>query len=118
VCVLPTLKREGLPRAVIEGMAYGVTPVVTSAGGSKELVVDGESGLVIEPASAAAISGAVNYLAADPGRNRAMGQAARQRIASHFSVEATVEKTLALYRELIADGRPGGRPAAGAGPVG
>ncbi len=118
VCVLPTLKREGLPRAVIEGMAYGVTPVVTSAGGSKELIVDGESGLVIEPASAAAISGAVNFLAADPGRNRAMGQAARHRISSHFSVKATVEKTLALYRELIADGRPGGRSAARAGSVG
>src|SRR5262245_4815586 len=49
VFVLPTLRREGLPRAVIEAMCYRTTPVVTDVGGSPELVVNGESGIVVPP---------------------------------------------------------------------
>ena len=45
VFVLPSTKREGLARSLIEAMAYGVAPVVTDCGGSPELVVDGVSGL-------------------------------------------------------------------------
>ena len=56
VSVLPALKREGLPKTVIEAMAYGVPPVVTNVGGSPELVADGVSGLVVPPGDAAALA--------------------------------------------------------------
>ncbi|WP_228141634.1 glycosyltransferase [Marinobacter sp. X15-166B] len=49
VFVLPSTEREGLPRAVIEAMAYGTTPLVTAVGGMPELVEDGVSGLVVPP---------------------------------------------------------------------
>ena len=52
VFVLPSTKREGLARSLIEAMAYGVAPVVTDCGGSPELVVDGVSGLVVPVADA------------------------------------------------------------------
>jgi len=49
----PAIKREGLPKAIIEGMVYQVTPIVTKTGGNPELVEHGVSGLVIETGSAA-----------------------------------------------------------------
>lgn len=101
VFCLPSTKREGLARAIIEAMAYRVPPVVTDSGGSPELVVDGTSGLVVPPSDAAAIAKAIEKLYRDPGLRRRMGDAARERIATDFRNEDTVKKTVALYEELI-----------------
>jgi len=60
--VLPSTKREGLPKTVIESMAYGVAPIVSDSGGSAELVVDGESGIVVAPGDAAALAAAIERL--------------------------------------------------------
>ncbi len=49
IAVLPSLRREGLPRAIIEAMIGGVVPIVTDSGGSPELVQDGKSGFVVPP---------------------------------------------------------------------
>ena len=100
-CILPAVKREGLPKAIIEGMVHRVTPIVTNTGGSPELIEPGVSGLIIEPASAGAISEAIGYLAGNPVQNHAMGIAAQARIQRDFNTAATVEQTLALYRELL-----------------
>ena len=100
---LPSLKREGLARAIIEAMCYRVPPVVTDSGGSPELVVDGVSGLVVPPNDAAALAAAFEKLFRDPALRRSMGEAARERIASDFRNEDTVRKTIALYEELVPD---------------
>ena len=100
-CILPAIKREGLPKAIIEGMVNRVTPIVTNSGGSPELVEQGVSGLIIEAASAAAISKAIGQLARNPKKNREMGLAAQTRIEKEFNSVTTVEQTLALYRELL-----------------
>jgi glycosyltransferase involved in cell wall biosynthesis len=101
-CILPSLKREGLPKSVIEGMAYGLPAVVTDSGGSPELVEHGVSGLIVPPGSARAIAEAVTALRSDPERCRRMGIAARKRIEEHFSISVTIDKTYRLYRELAA----------------
>lgn len=100
VCVLPSIRREGLPKTVMEGMAYGVPPIVTDSGGSPELIEHGVSGLIVEPGSVEALAGAILELYGDDTRRRAMGAAARERMAREFTVERTVEQTLRLYREL------------------
>ena len=100
-CILPAIKREGLPKAIIEGMVHRVTPIVTNTGGSPELIVPGVSGLIIEAASARAISEAIGFLARNPEQNRKMAMAAQARIQRDFNTSATVEQTLALYRELL-----------------
>ncbi|MFV2032195.1 MAG: glycosyltransferase family 4 protein [Gammaproteobacteria bacterium] len=104
-CILPAIKREGLPKAIIEGMVHRVTPIVTNTGGSPELIEPGVSGLVIEPASTGAISEAIGYLARNPVQNHEMGIAAQARIERDFNTVATVEQTLALYRELLQSGQ-------------
>ena len=98
---LPSTKREGLARAIIEAMAYRVPCVVTNCGGSPELVVDGECGYVVPIKDARALAGAFEKLYRDPELRKRMGEAARERIGTHFRNEDTVRKTIALYEELV-----------------
>lgn len=100
---LPSKKREGLPRSVIEAMSYGVAPVVTDSGGSPELVVDGESGIVVESCNPQSIAAGIVRLYGDRELCARMGRAARERIATHFRIEDTIDNTYALYNELIAE---------------
>ena len=101
VFVLPSTKREGLARSLIEAMAYGVAPVVTNCGGSPELVEHGASGLVVPVADAAALAAAIGRLHDDTELRTRLGAAARERIARDFRIEDTIAKTLALYRSLV-----------------
>jgi glycosyltransferase involved in cell wall biosynthesis len=99
--ILPSIRREGLPKTVIEAMAYGVPPVVTDTGGSAELVIDGDCGLVVPPADPVALARAIRRLYENRAEARRMGDRARQRIDEHFNVRQTIEKTLAMYRNLL-----------------
>ncbi|MCF8052304.1 MAG: glycosyltransferase family 4 protein [Desulfobacterales bacterium] len=103
--VLPAVKREGLPKVIIEAMAYGTVPIVTDSGGSPELIEDGISGLIVPPRDAFAIAGAVSYLYHHPERRNEMGRHARKRIQKDFRIEDTIERTLFLYRQLLAEHR-------------
>ena len=99
----------------LEAMACE-TPVVASAvGGIPEIVVPGETGLLVpfEPAGgdspeprdpdafSRALAAAVNELMADPERRAAMGVAARERVLAHFSWRRIAEETLGFYEELL-----------------
>ena len=103
VFCLPSVKREGLARAIIEAMAYGVPPVVTDSGGSPELVVDGQSGFVVPVRDAMALARAFEKLYRDAALRARLGQAARERIRTDFDNAETVRRTVALYRELVPD---------------
>jgi glycosyltransferase involved in cell wall biosynthesis len=100
VFVLASKEREGLPRAVIESMVYGVTPVVTAVGGMPELVEDGVSGLIVPPRDPAALSSAIERLYRDRRLLSEMGRAASDRIASQFHTSRTIEETGKLYQSL------------------
>jgi glycosyltransferase involved in cell wall biosynthesis len=107
VFCLPSTRREGLSRALIEAMAYGVPPVVTDSGGSPELVVDGECGIVVPADDSRAIADAIERLNRDADLRTRLGNAARARIATDFRNEETVEKTIALYESLVGAGGAG-----------
>lgn len=100
VTVLPSLRREGLPRAIIEAMIGGVVPIVTNSGGSPELVVHGESGFVVEPGESGPIRDAILKLYNDRELHRRMSDAAVARIKNDFTVEKTAAETIALYEEI------------------
>ena len=101
VCILPALKREGLPKAIIEGMVYAVAPIVTDSGGSPELIEHGKSGLIIPPGSVQAIADAISRLHANREECEQMGSAAQNRIQQDFHTSKTVEQTFAVYREIL-----------------
>lgn len=99
--ILPAIKREGLPKAVIEAMVYKVPPIVTDSGGSPELIIQNESGIIIPPADSKAIADAIMYLYEHPEERIQMGEQAQIRIRDYFKNSTTIEKTLDLYKELL-----------------
>jgi glycosyltransferase involved in cell wall biosynthesis len=101
--VLPATKREGLPKTIIESMGLGITPIATNTGGNPELIVDGESGLIVPTNDAVALARAITQVAEDPELNRSMGIQARQRIATHFNLEQSVEGHRRVYESLVSD---------------
>jgi len=100
---LPSLEREGLPRAVIEAMAYGTPAIVSDTGGNPELVQNGVSGFSVRAGSADQLSEAIYKIFRDPELCKSMGIAAKERIDRHFNNQTTVDETLALYKEVMAE---------------
>lgn len=100
IFVMPSLEREGLPRAVIEAMAQRIPVIVSAVGGMPELVADGTCGYVVPPADPRALADAIRKLASDAQLRQRMGNAAYERIATTFSIQRTVERTLDLYHEV------------------
>ncbi|MDZ7758968.1 MAG: glycosyltransferase family 4 protein [Desulfovermiculus sp.] len=100
--IMPSTKREGLSRAVIEAMARGTPPIVTDVGGLPELVIHGQSGIVVKPEDAYGIAEAILRLAQNPEEKRRMGVNARQRIQEHFHIQQTVSQTRSLFEHLMA----------------
>jgi len=80
------LEAEGFGIVFLEAAACGVAAVAGRSGGSHEAVVDGETGLVVEP-NAVAVRAALERLLADPGERAAMGAAGRARVVAGFSHE-------------------------------
>jgi alpha-maltose-1-phosphate synthase len=113
VFVCPSIY-EPLGIVNLEAMACGAAVVATRTGGIPEVVVDGETGLLVpleigdpatrEPADpeafSSALAAAVNQLLAEPARAQAFGQAGRERAVSSFSWAAIADQVSALYAEL------------------
>jgi colanic acid/amylovoran biosynthesis glycosyltransferase len=89
--------REGFGVACLEAMAHGRPVVASGVGGLLDLVVNGETGILVEPGNVQALRAALERLLADPGLRRRMGDAGRRRAAKHFSWSAVTRKTLAVY---------------------
>mgnify|MGYP002622441038 CR=1 FL=1 len=101
VTVLPSLRREGLPRGVIEAMIGGTVPIVTNSGGSPELVEDGRSGYVVPPGEAQPITDRIVEMYRDRELHARLAEGARTRIRSDFTVEKTARETIDVYRQIV-----------------
>lgn len=97
--VLPSYS-EGLPYALLEGMAAGATPIATPVGAIADVVADGVHGLLVPPRNADAIAAAIGRLAADRACLARMSVACRKRIASAYSIERLAAELGSLYSEL------------------
>lgn len=90
VCVLCSSK-EGLPRVVLEAMLAGKPVIGSDVTGTREVVVNEETGLLYAYGDIPALTAALRRLQADPLLRRAMGEAGRRRVVEQFSIEAYVE---------------------------
>lgn len=104
--VLPSLA-EHFGRVIIEAMAMGKAIVATNAGGVPEIVVHGETGLLVPPGQPKALAEAVVRLLEDPARAGRLGVAGRRRAKDTFSLSQHVGAVEALYSEVL--GRVHGR---------
>ena len=82
--------------SVIEAMLTGLPVVATAIRGPREQVVDGETGLLVPPATVAPLAAALNRLATDPPLRAAMGAAGRARAQALYDEGAVAARTLAL----------------------
>src|SRR6266436_5975577 len=87
----------------LESMACE-TPVVASAvGGILEVVVDGETGLLVEPGRPDALAAALTRVLENPALGRSMGRAGRRRVEERFTWARVAERTEQVYADAIAD---------------
>lgn len=98
VFLLPSLQ-EGLGVAALEAMAAGRAVIGSRVGGLGEVIVDGETGLLVPPGDATALAAAIITLAGDPARRQQMGRAGAARVAAHYTMARMAAGTLACYEE-------------------
>ena len=96
---LPSLN-EGMGRVLVEAMAVGLPIVATRVGGIPDLVKHGENGLLVPPADAAALGGAITELLMDKAARKRMGENGR-RMCRAYSAEAMLEQINTLYLRLL-----------------
>jgi glycosyltransferase involved in cell wall biosynthesis len=99
IFALPSVS-EGMPIAIMEAMAVGLPVVATAVDGTPELVVDGQTGILVPSGDPSAFANALRPLIADAELRRALGQAGRQRVDSGFSDSSMAAATDRLYRQL------------------
>ena len=100
--VLPSLS-EGLPLALLEAMSARKPVVGTAVGGVPEVIVDGETGLIVPPKDAPALAHKIVFLLTHPDEAMRLGRLARLRVEEQFSVSSMVRGYEDLYARCVAD---------------
>jgi glycosyltransferase involved in cell wall biosynthesis len=93
---------EGSPLVLMEYMEAACSVVATRVGGVPDIVVDGETGLLVPPGDPDRLAEAIARLLEDPASARGMGEAGRRRRRDEFDLSRTVREVEALYEELYA----------------
>ena len=103
-------RQEGLPIAVLEGMASGLALVATAVGAVPTVVVDGRTGVLVPAEDAGSLAAGIMKLLRDPAKRKRLGGAARQLIEEEYSAARMTMDYLRVYEEAIAAcaARPGG----------
>ncbi len=91
---------EGMPNALMEAMAAGLPCVATAVSAAPELIDDGTHGILVQPKEPDLLATAILQLAEDKQAADRLGQAARQRIFSEFTLENTAQKTISVYQKV------------------
>jgi glycosyltransferase involved in cell wall biosynthesis len=110
IFVQPSKKPEPFGLSLVEAMAHGLPCVATDAGGPRDIVVDGATGLLVPPGDAAALAGAIERLWTDGALRARLGTAAATDVRRRFSIDATATQVLGVYREALDRTRAPRRP--------
>jgi glycosyltransferase involved in cell wall biosynthesis len=111
VVVLSSVK-EGIPRSLMQAMAVGVPVVATDVKGTREVVVDGETGFLVPLDDAGRFAERVAMLLDSPALCREMGARGIVRASQHFDEDRVVERLAGLYRTALAERGLAPQPAA------
>ena len=95
---------EGLPYALLEAMAAGIPMVATRVPGVEKVIEDGETGLLVDPASPNALADAVERLLLAPQEARWMARMARETVASLYSLDDQLRNLTCFYESIFGKG--------------
>lgn len=101
IAVLPSYYGEGVPKALIEAAACGRPIVATDMPGCREIVRDGENGLLVPPRDPGSLADAIERLITAPALRLRMGHSGRERVLREFSEQHVIDQTLDLYQGLL-----------------
>lgn len=101
IFVLPS-RSEGFSNAIVEAMAASLPVVATSVGGNAEAVKEGVTGFIVPPEDPDALAAAIARLLSDPRRASEMGVAGKDLAAKEFTLDAMMNRTTQVYRNLLA----------------
>jgi colanic acid/amylovoran biosynthesis glycosyltransferase len=93
--------KEGTPTVLLEAQAAGLLVVSTTHAGIPEIVSDGEEGLLVPERDVTALVDALETLLGQPERWPEMGQAGREYVEAHHSVDSVTERLLTVYRDIV-----------------
>jgi len=91
----------GISNSILEAMATGLPVVATDVGGTAEVVVHGETGLLVPPGDPVALADALGVLLANPGAIEAFGRAGRARVEARFGERLMLERVESLLDRLV-----------------
>jgi len=92
--------QEGLSNSLLEYMALGKPVIATKGGGTPELVIEGETGLLIEPGNKNQLADKISFFINNYEVAAEMGKKGRERIEKYFSLDKMVSETRSLYQQL------------------
>ena len=94
-------RSEGISLTLLEAMGVGLPIVTTRVGGNPEIVVEGETGMLVPSENPLALAEAIDRMCGASGRWTAMGRAGRERVVAHFSMDRMVGLYEDVYREFL-----------------
>ena len=106
---------EATPAQLIEAAAAGVPTIATRVGGVPEVILDGETGLLVAAHDPGALAQAIVGLLDDRRTAIRLAEQARRRAIMEFSPDAMVEGTLDVYADALRSAGGAGRPVPGTG---
>ena len=101
ICVVPSVY-DNSPYTCLEAMSCGRAVIGTSAGGTREYLVDGESGVIVPPRDTDALAEAIIGVLADDNERARLALNARARVLEKFQRKEIARQTVELYKLAIA----------------
>lgn len=98
--IVLTSEKEGVPRIIMEAMAFSKPVVATNVLGTRELVVDGETGVLVEYKNVEQLASGIHVMLSDERKRRQFGNNGRRRIEESFTEEIVVERIVSMYQQL------------------
>lgn len=102
IICLPSYYGEGVPKSLIEAAACGRAIVTTNEPGCREIVQDGVNGILVESKNPVELAESIEELIMSPALRNKMGLAGRKLVEDRFSLDLVVNRTLNVYKALLA----------------
>ncbi len=105
---LPSTHKEGLPNVLLEALAMGVPALSSRLAGTPEVVVDGVTGLLVDPGDVAAIAAGIQRLGSDHDARGRMAAAGRQMMCDEFDKRQQFDAFLRHFAQVSSGEVPSG----------